>query len=152
MVASAPPVGLGRDEFKVLDDTFTDGVRRLRARITSPREVRVYNIAVDPGTEVSAAVLNGKRLDYTAALEQGHRGGWLELSYVGVPDEGIELALETKSTGPLKLRLVSYADGLPAVPGFDLKPRPEGLMPSPSSDTTRVVTNLDLGPPGRAQQ
>jgi len=149
LTAPAPAVELPLEELSVLGDEVVSGVRRLRVRVTSPRRARRINMYVDPSVKITAAVVNGKRLEYAGASEADRADEGWELAYVAAPAEGFELTLETPSAAPLKLKVAGYADGLPHVPSMQITPRPPNLMPGPNSDQTRVVKTFDLGPAPR---
>lgn len=145
LTSPAPRLNL-EDELRVLDDKTTEQGRSLHLRLSSPRQARIFSLYVAPTAQITGAVVNGKRLEPNGAPK-----GW-ELSYLGVPPEGIDLILETKSTGNVKLTFASYSDGLPDLPGGPAGPRPPQLMPAMNSDVTHVVKIYDLGAPRISQR
>ena len=75
------------------------------------------------------------------------------MEYHGLPEDGVELALELGPKVPVRLRVVDYSAGLPDVPGVD-EARPPDTMPDgdlPTStrfaDATYVGKSLDLTQP-----
>jgi putative ATP-binding cassette transporter len=147
LTSPAPRLNL-QDELKVLDDKTTEQGRSIHLRLSSPRQARIFSLYADPDAQITGAIVNGKRLNSTSA-PTGR--GW-ELSYLGVPPEGIDLVVETKSTGNVKLKFGSYSDGLPDLPTGPVSPRPPQLMPAINSDVTHVVKTYDLGGPGASQR
>jgi hypothetical protein len=146
----APRIELPKDDCTVLEDKVVDGVRTLRMRVGSPRRPRLLNMYVEPGTEVSSATINGRRYVYDPA-PPGMPAGW-GFSYVNPSPDGLELVLETRSPGPLKMMLTSYTDGLPSVPNIEIRPRPRNLVPAINSDLTRVSQSFEFRPPAGAAQ
>ena len=143
-VAKAAAADLSADKLEVVSDRITNGARLLDLRITSPRDARIMNVAVERGTEVLAAEVNSKRLEFNDPARKGIGNGW-ELSYVAVPKDGIKLGLVLVPTEQVKIKVASYTDGLPSVPGVSIKPRPNYLIPSVGSDVTRVAKTFVLG-------
>jgi hypothetical protein len=144
LVSKAPAVNLAADELKVLESKASDDVRTVHVHVDSPRQARVLNLFLEPETKVLAATINGKRVDYKdAPVDNGQPARW-DLSFNGVPPEGIDLILEAKSPGPIKARVISLSDGLPEIPGASFKARPANLMPSSNSDVTRVSKSFIL--------
>jgi len=154
LTSPAPRLNL-EDELKVLDDKTTEQGRSIHLRLSSPRQARIFSFYVEPTAQITGAVVNGKRLESTVSAgspaPSGAPRGW-ELSYLGVPLEGIDLILETKSTGNVKLKFASYSDGLPELSTGSVVPRPPQLMPAMNSDVTHVVKTYDLGGPRTSQR
>jgi hypothetical protein len=150
LVSKAPAVALQSDELEVLGDKVTDGVRTLSLRLASPRGARVVSLYVDPTSEIVAAVIGGKRVEYNKASD-GKR--WWELTYAAFPREGAEIVLETKTAGPLQVKVVSQSDGLPGAPQVVFQSRPADIIPARNSDTTYVTRTftLDANAPASAR-
>lgn len=140
--SKAPALDLPVDKLEVINDRITEGVRVLDLRITSAREPRMINMAVENATEVSAAAVQGKRIDLGDWSRTG-KNDW-ELSYVDIPKGGINLSLTLSPHREVKIRVASYTDGLPQVPGFTIRPRPNYIIPSSFSDVTRVARTFVL--------
>ncbi|MEV4534079.1 M20/M25/M40 family metallo-hydrolase [Asanoa sp. NPDC049518] len=81
-----------------------DGVRSVRVRITAP--AGAYAVDVYADTAILSATVDGAPLAGSAASP------W-ELRYSAPPADGVELTLRTRDPGPLRLRVVSSAAGLP---------------------------------------
>jgi hypothetical protein len=127
MIQAAAP------EISLVSEKTTDATRVLRLRISSPRQAPVMFVAVDPKVEVINAWIDGKPL----AKSGGPR---LMFQYLAIPQEGIELALETKPAQQVGIRAVDLSYGLPEIPDRAFSPRPSHLMPAifPYSDSTLV--------------
>ena len=138
----APAVDLPGDKLEVMNDKVTEDVRVLDLRITSARGPRMISMAVDNASDISAAEVQGKRIELGDWSRSG-KNEW-ELSYAGFPKDGLNLSLTLKSHRPVKIRVASYTDGLPQVPGFTIRPRPDYMIPSAFSDVTRVAKTFVL--------
>jgi hypothetical protein len=125
--APAPAVALTPPEAKVLEDVTANGLRHLRLHLASPRGAE--RISVQISGEVLNAAVDGKRLMQSATASAPQRN-W-SLYYFALPKEGMELALETRSTSPLALRVVDESYGLPLLDGARFTSRPAHMMPAP---------------------
>jgi hypothetical protein len=136
-------LNLKPDELKVIDTKTRDDLSTFHLKISSPSQARVMYLFLEPGLPVVSVTINGKRINYdqTNVSEGAPARDW-ELRYDAVPPEGFDLVLETKTPWPVKLTLVSQRDGLPQIPGTDLKERPAYLIPSTSSDMTRLIKSF----------
>jgi len=142
--AKAPPLDLTSAELNVLEDRTSEGLRLTRLRVMPPPAARVLNVQADQFTTVTAATINGKRVQYESqAREAGQNHGW-QLSYFAVPAQGFELVMETRSGSPLRVTLSAFSDGLPEVAQTPVRNRPAHLMPDRFSDMTSVVKTFDL--------
>ena len=138
----APALDLPVDKLEVVNDRITEGVRVLDLRITSARGPRMIIMAVENAAEISAATVQGKRIELGDWSRTG-KNEW-ELSYAGIPKEGVNLSLTMSPHRQVKIRVASYTDGLPQVPGFTIRPRPNYIIPSSFSDVTRVARTFVL--------
>jgi hypothetical protein len=141
LVSKAPAVQLPSDELEVLGEKVSDGVRTINLRITSPRGARVVSLYAEPGSEIRAATIGGKRLEYDQAGD-GRR--WWELTYGAFPREGAEIVLETKTTKPFQVKVVSQSDGLPGATQAAFRGRTAHSIPARNSDTTNVTRTFVL--------
>lgn len=138
--SDAPALPLAAPQVQVLEDVRNNDVRRLRLRITSPRQAPLMTVYADAKTEVVSASINGKQIKQDeAAMRPGPKAPW-GLSYYALPEEGIELSLDLKSNAPVHLRVNDRSYHLPSIPGMNLQARPEGIIPSSFqySDSTLV--------------
>ncbi len=127
-VALVPP------DAKVLENSVAGDVRTLRVLIRPAPGTRVVWIRVR-GAEVLGGIANGVR------LPEPKRKAW-QLEFTAPPPEGVDLTLSMNVVGELSLVVTDVADGLPAVDGVPLPPRPPQLMRSPSVlfDSSTLVT------------
>ncbi len=146
--AELPPPDL-----KTLGDVTLGDERLLRLSISSSRQGRVLWVSVPQG-EVLEGSVEGKSIPSEAAL--AHRGKW-GFAYVGVPDQGITLALHVKAQQPLTVRVADQTSGLPVLPGDPFLPRPAEFMPAPGpfdsstlvSKTFAFESRSPVNPPAR---
>ena len=131
--SEAPPASFSGPNVVLLDDSTKDGARTVRLRINSTRQAPVLLFNIESNSEVIQATINGKSVS-------GNHGEWWGIRYYAVPQEGIEVALQVKSSVPLKVRAVDLSYGLPELPGTFYTSRPAYMISSlyPYSDSTLV--------------
>jgi hypothetical protein len=113
----------------VLDDARRAGTRELRLRLSSPRGAPYAHLEANlPGEWVEASV-DGEKLA-VSEIPAGRRGNFA-LTFYDLPEDGIEITLSIRSTGPIDATLTDYSNGLPEVPGIKIEPRPPEFMPAP---------------------
>jgi len=132
----APALPLPPPQVDLLEDSVQGEVRTLRLRLTSPRHARVISVEV-PANEVLNGWVNGHKLGQPQESRWNKHGKW-EFDYANLPVEGIELRLQAKDTGEVKLAVVDRSIGLPEIPGATFAPRPPDSMPQHSGDETMV--------------
>lgn len=133
----APVVALQPPDLSTLDDITLGDSRVMRFRLNFAPSARVVWVAVDKA-RVAEAEVNGKKITGTSSTPVA---GWM-LVYAAPPATGLLLTLEIDASSSPVLRVFQDSDGLPALPGISVKPRPPDLMPSPFSlplDSSRVV-------------
>ena len=137
MQSGAPSVNLPAPLVTLLEANTNNGVRALRLRVTSPRNAPVASIYVDSNTEMLRVLVNGKHIDDAADPGPFGRMNQWSMRYYALPKDGIEFYCETKSTGPIKLRVVDQSYELPAQ---TFRPRPDYIIPSSAwlTDSTFV--------------
>jgi hypothetical protein len=138
--SEADPVQLAAPSVVVLEDKKSDGVRMMRMRINSSRRAPVISVSLGHSTEVLQAVINGKRVENGPTRTPAElKNGW-GFTYYALPEDGIELVIESKSTGPWDVKVVDESYGLPEIPGKASPARPVYTMPSafPYSSSTLV--------------
>ena len=135
--AAAPVGNLGPPEVTATDDVTLGDDRLLRLRIASPQPGGTLWVTF-LGATVKEARVNGKKIAGAGADSEALKRG---LFYSAVPKEGILLTLEINASDALALRVVDISRGLPEVPGFTFKPRPDDLMPRQGSfaDSSTLV-------------
>lgn len=142
----APGVYLAPPEIRLLGDSVNDGVRTLRMRIASPRGAPVVSISTGSGTEVIGAVINGKQIEQIRASARMEQPTLWRADYHGLPQEGIELTLQVKASGPIAITVVDQSYGLPHITNMSFKARPHYIVPAPSSysDSTLVRKSFNF--------
>src|SRR6185369_13202588 len=138
--SEADPIELAAPNVVVLEDKNSDGVRMIRMRINSSRRAPVISVSLGHSTEVLQAVINGKQVKNGPTRSPAElKNGW-GFTYYALPEDGIELVIESKSTGPLDVKVVDESYGIPEMPGRAPQPRPAVTMPSvfPYSSSTLV--------------
>ena len=143
--AGASLVPIDPPRIGVLADTSTGLTRSLHLRIMLPAGTEIVELEVPPAAHVTDASVQGKRFGTETD------DGWLDLAFFGPPSSGLELVLETASTGPVALRIIAQTRGLPASVAGPFGPRPPDRMPEViqwnelgASDMTLVTTSFDL--------
>jgi hypothetical protein len=132
----APALPLQPPSIEVLETSVTGDTRTLRLHVTSPRQARAFSIEA-PGNEIVDAWVNDRKLGLPAESRRNKNGNW-GFNYANAPADGIEVKLQAKGTGPVKLVVVDRSLGLPDVPGATFAPRPADSMPQHSGDQTMV--------------
>jgi MFS family permease len=133
--APAPVLSLPSPEVEVVDDQTTDGVRRLRLLVRSPRKAPILRLrAWNDLAQVLTMDLDDCRLE---ADQPDGNVRYLRLTYYAPPAEGIEVALAISAGEPLQLNIEDESYGLPAQLG--LQPRTEAMMPKPTRRTDRTT-------------
>ncbi|MFD7102860.1 M20/M25/M40 family metallo-hydrolase [Streptomyces celluloflavus] len=108
--AKAVPLDAPRTENT--STTEADGVRTIRVRIKAP--AGAHTLAVHAGThahQILDATVEGAELTGGPQDPQDD-WGW-SFSYAAPPTDGLDLVIRTRGKGPLPLRVVSTAAGLP---------------------------------------
>jgi hypothetical protein len=143
--APAPAVALEAPAVVMLEDRREGGMRTLRLRARSPRGAPNLYLDVRAPGAVATAALDGKALDLSHW--PADRRARFRLAYHAVPPEGIEVALTYAGDGPVEIRVEDRSNGLPAVPGITVAPRPSDTMPAAyeMADPTIVSRSLRVG-------
>jgi hypothetical protein len=149
--ASAPALDLPAPRLAVVEDARAGGARTLRLRLTSPRGAYAAHLDLTLPGDLIAATVAGQPVTIATgptndnyAVPAGARR--LPLMVHNLPAEGIEIALRVQGTGPIAVTLQDFSNGLPAVPGVTITPRPAQYMPAPYDfrDPTVVRTAFEL--------
>jgi MFS family permease len=139
--APAPAVELAAPELTRLGSTGGGETTTLRLRLRSQRGADNLATHLRASGPIVAATVEGQRLPTTA----GMRDGELELPYVGLPVDGITVALEVRGRGRVRATMRDWTQGLPA--GVDAPRRPPDTMPAPLSfraDPTIVSSTASI--------
>jgi hypothetical protein len=143
--APAPEVELPAPRLEVLDDATREGTRSLRLRLTSPRGAPYAHLEADLPAEWTQASVDGQKLDVSQIPAERRKDNFT-LTFYNLPEEGIEITLSVRSTGPIEATLTDYSNGLPDPPGMRIEPRPPEFMPAPYDfrDPTAVRKSFEL--------
>lgn len=148
----APDAQLSLPTVQPLNDVTENGVRTISLNVRSQRQAPVVSVYVESDTEITGATINGRSVGPEGPVPEMRMPGppmpdmrrtrW-GFSYYAPPDEGVELALQTKSQEPVEIRVLDQSFGLPASLFTSLKARPDYMMPtpypfSPYADSTLV--------------
>jgi hypothetical protein len=131
MKRDAPLASLAPPSIVALDDSRKDGLRTLRLRVTSPRQAPGVSIFWKRELQLEALVVNGKRVVEKAFERAGNSETYRRFSYFGLPEEGIELALEIRSADSIELMVEDWSYGLPVMQDRHYVGRPDYIIPSP---------------------
>jgi hypothetical protein len=134
LAASAPRIPLGAPEAAVVADSTSGETRRLTLRIRPASGIRTIDVSA-PGTRVLAAAVDGRAIDTTRYRRPSPT--WA-ITYSAPPDSGFTLALTMPAGADASIELTGWSDGIPALPGRAIPPRPEGVVPVQSGDGTAV--------------
>jgi Peptidase family M28 len=141
LMGPAPLARLAAPKVELLDDAQEGDARRLRMRVSSPRQAPFISVTIESRAEVLDALVNSKGGGGEADGAGASPGSW-GIRYFNLQPEGFELVLRVKSPEPLKLRVVDRSYGLPVDESVGLKEkaRPPFVIssPLPFSDTTMV--------------
>ncbi len=136
---SAPPIDLPAPEVQVLESSSDHNLRSLHLRVRSPRHATSVELNLGRSTELVAASIGGR--DPFADKVRGRQGSPHQIRLIpfyGVPDEGVEMILKLKCAGPCNIGVYDRSLGLPNLPGFSPRPRPEDKMGWYGSNQTLV--------------
>jgi hypothetical protein len=139
--APAAPVRLASPELTRLESSSSGDTTTLRLRLRSRRDSGNVAAHLRASTPIAAATVEGRPYPRTQDMSDGE----LELSYVGLPEEGITVRLELRGHGTMRATVSDVTQGLPA--GAGAPPRPRGTMPMALSfraDPTTVRRSLQL--------
>jgi hypothetical protein len=138
--AEAPHLQFSPPTIATLEDSTTDGERKLRLHLISARQARIIWLQVEKAT-VLAASLEGRKVQVNEVDKQNKVWG---IVYVALPSAGIELELTLKASEHPQLTVTDQSDGLPDVPGLNIRQRASDLMPFPQVwpffDSTALVS------------
>jgi len=140
----APVLPLSPPEIEVLNDQTEGGRRALLLRIRSPRKAPAMAVYWRRELEVAELAVNGKRATKPLSAVTGASDEYRRFYYVGLPEEGIELKMELKTSAPLELKLEDWSYGLPQIPSRPFTARPDYLIaaPYPYSDCSVVMRSI----------
>ena len=139
--APAPAVDLAGPRLSEHGRSTDADATTLRLRVTSPRGAEAAAIHVRAPGPITAASVQGQRIDVNQAM----RDGELKLEYVGLTQAGIDLSVTIRGHGTARITTRDITQGLPAQ--LDVPSRPAHTMPTALSfraDPTVVTSNTTL--------
>lgn len=164
--SSAPKIDLAPPVLSPVSDVTENGVRKVSMNIRSQRQAPIISLSIESETEITGATINGKHTAMPSGpsmsqmqapigpMGPGGQPGQMPrprwgFSYYAPPEQGIDVALETKSHEPIRVRVVEQSYGLPEELMKSLKPRPDYIIPTPFpyslySDSTLLNKRFDL--------
>lgn len=118
LMHAAPALPLLPPAMRVVDDARSEGVRKVRLHLASPRGAPILLLRLPPTAGLRSLAWNGVRV----ALGGGAGAGrpW-RLAYIGAPAGGVELELTLTVPGPVECRLADRSRGLPATAGYPVR-------------------------------
>lgn len=143
-ITPAPVMPIAGPNVEQVNETMSQGDRKLHLHLTSPRQAVNLHAKITAGGEISAATINGQKMDLAPfSVSQRDR---LIFSYYNLPLKGIDVTLVVQSTEPLQLELRDVTYGLPQIPDQAIAPRPADTMPAATSerDPTAVTKTFRL--------
>jgi hypothetical protein len=123
------------------ETTAANGDRILSLLLKPQRTVRFTTLHVAATTQVVDLTVGGRVVpaDKTAG------GGWgAGFTFHAPPVEGVEVTIQIRGTGPVKLRAMDASDDITAMPGFRARPAGVGVLGSHSSEMVAVAKTYDF--------
>ena len=131
--AEAPTVTLVGPSLRFINDSRSNGVRTLRARVTGPPQSSVLTVTAD--TPIIDAEIDGVQIPDVNDQDDG--GSPWKLDYWSPPIQGFELILRVEDGPQVTLTATAGTAGLPAPPDRSHGDRPAHMMAA-AEDMTMV--------------
>jgi membrane protease YdiL (CAAX protease family) len=142
ITTAAPALDLPAPQVDVVSDAASEGIRTLHLRVRSRRAAPMVHLDLSlPGDLVAARVEDDDlRVDQTQGLRR------FPIAIYNPGDRGLDVTISIRSTEPVTGTLTDFSNGLPDVPGIDVRDRPPEFMPAPFDfrDPTVVRTSVRL--------
>jgi hypothetical protein len=142
-VARAPALGLAAPKLEVLATREEGELRRVRARLSSPRGAPVTLLLLPPGARLSGAWMEGVALPPPTAKALAWFGGWRLVGCATTPAAGVEVEL-LLGPGPVEALVVDQSFGLPPAGAPLAAARPRSAVPSQDGDVTVSTARVRL--------
>ena len=127
---SVAPVGLQAPAATLLRDTLIEGARRVVFRVNVPKGTTGLTLRA-LGAPVVRTAIDGKVAD-TSRFRR-HPRTWAML-YWAVPDSGAVFSLSIPVGAHIDVEMASRIPGLPTIPGVQIPPRPNDVVPAQVGD------------------
>ena len=141
--ASAAPVGFAAPRLEVLGTQDEGGLRRVRARLSSPRGAPVTLVLLPPDVRVAGAWMEGVALPPPTPKALAWFGGWRLVGCATTPAAGVEVEL-LLGPGPVEAVVVDQSFGLPPAGAALAAARPREAAPSQDGDVTVATARVRL--------
>jgi hypothetical protein len=138
---AAPVVELPQTQVNVLSDTVEDGQRHVQWQMVASPEVLETYLDVQVAGRVLVLNLNGQPVDVGDSENAA-----MHFNLYGRAAEGFVFDVIAEGEAPITLTMQDHIPTLPEVPGLEIQPRPEWMMPAPwqnvadSSLVTHTIT------------
>jgi hypothetical protein len=139
--ADAPVVDMPPPVVEVLSSSPAGEGRSVRLHISSARGA--LNATISIKARVEAASLDGQRIEVERLTNRDEE---LKVIYNAFPEEGIDLELTLGNREAFEVEVRDSSNGLPEIPGFDVRPRPPDMIPAvyDLTDTTNVTRTYTI--------
>lgn len=142
--APAPPLGLPPPRAEVLSVEVKDGLRRVRARLSSPRGAPTVALFVPPSVALRAAYVDGVPLGLPPRLALWFFGDHRLVACLTTPPAGVVVELVIEGEAPATAHLADQSRGLPPSGAALVAARPATAAPFWDGDTTVVTGEVRL--------
>lgn len=143
-VAPAAAVRLAPPRVDLLSSESRAGVRRVRARLVSPRGAPVIMLVLPPTARVVALSVEGILLSDPPPLAGALRGGHRLVASITTPPEGVGIEIVLPADERLDAVVVDQSAGLPPSGAALRSARPATAVPSGDGDRTVATARVSL--------
>ena len=138
MGKSVGAVGLQAPTATLLRDTLIEGARRVVFRVNVPKGTTGLTLRA-LGAPVVRTAIDGKVADTTRFRR--HPSTWAML-YWAVPDSGAVFSLSIPFGAHIDVEMAARSLGLPSIPGVQIPPRPDAVVPAQVGDVKVGYTKV----------
>ncbi|HEX9049761.1 MAG TPA: hypothetical protein VF841_04445, partial [Anaeromyxobacter sp.] len=144
-VAPAVPRGLAAPRLEVLDVAREGGLRRIRARLSSPRGAPRAYLVFPPAADLASFAMEGVAVPAPAPKVTRWWGGHRVHACAGLPPGGVEIEVALRGDARVSVLVVDESPGLPPPDGERLRAaRPPTAAPSQQGDSTYATARVRL--------
>jgi hypothetical protein len=136
--APAPTLGLPPPRLEPLEASAEAGVRRVRARLVSPRGAPVLLLVLPPDAEVVSIAMEGVVVPEPAPKARRLRSGSRTYVCSAPPAAGVEIEVRLRGETPVPVVVADQSPGLPPEGARLVAARPATAVPSGDGDVTLV--------------
>jgi hypothetical protein len=127
---------------EILSDSSVGNRRLISLRVRPGRSAIAVNLRLVGAPALSASI-DGLLMDTTRFRRPSR--DWA-LQYWAPPDSGFTITLTVPGGSTPELELRARSDGIPALPGITIPPRPDDVVPVQLGDVTVVYRRVKLSP------